>query len=219
MSGGVAVRRVTQALAPLYKDEPWRERLPALDELIFTVLTQHTSDRNAEVAFTELKSRFPDWQSVADAKPVELAQAIRFGGLANIKAKRIQQILETLKKLTGELKLNFLVEMEPQEARQWLMKLPGVGIKTASVVLSFAFGMPLVAVDTHIHRVAKRLHLIKPKTTAEQAHYDLEAIVAPTERFGFHKLLIIHGRNLCKARQPLCPDCPLQRECPSSTTK
>jgi endonuclease-3 len=191
----------------------------ALDELIFTVLTQHTSDLNAERAYESLRGRLPTWGEVIEADTSTVADAIRHGGLANQKSIRIQQILVEILERLGHFELEFLVGLPLEEARLWLTSLPGVGPKTAAVVMSFSLKMPAFPVDTHIHRVSKRLGLIGPKTTADQAHPIMEEMIPEDDRYEMHVLLITHGRRVCKARIPQCATCPLAAECPSSTAK
>ena len=192
-------------------------RYDPLDELIFTVLTQNTSDLNAERAFDRLKEEMPTWQQVMDAPAEDIAAAIHHGGMANQKSVRIKAILRAIEADRGELSINFLREWELEAARSWLMALPGVGPKTAAVVMSFALGMPAFPVDTHIHRVSLRLGLIPPKTSADAAHALMESTTPESDRFQLHMQLITHGRQVCKARRPLCDECPLSDECPSST--
>ena len=214
----VSPAEVAERLYPLYGPVTWEPRLNALDELIFTVLTQHTSDLNAGRAFKSLRERYPTWPAVIAAPAEEVADVIRAGGLANQKSVRIQRILATILERRGELDIQFLGGMTLDDAKAWLQELPGVGPKTAAVVLAFALGMPALPVDTHIHRVSRRLGLIRPGTSADDAHDVLEQIVPPDDRFVFHVLLINHGRRICKARRPLCGDCPLQSPCPGSQT-
>jgi len=200
----------------------WPEPMPhgdPLAELILTVLSQNTADTNSGRAFTQLMRRYPSWEAVADAPLPELVETIQRGGLAQQKAPRIQAILRTVRERSGDWDLGFLEGMELAEAREWLRSLPGVGPKTAACVLLFALGRPAMPVDTHVERVAKRLGLIPPKLTAEQAHDALEAIVDPKDYYPFHMLLIKHGRRLCGARRPLCERCPLEPECPASRLK
>jgi endonuclease-3 len=201
---------------PLYGPIEWKPRYNALDELIFTVLTQHTSDLNAERAFNELRRRIPGWMEVIEASPEEVASAIQRGGLANQKSVRIQKILREVLERHGELELEFLKEYPVEEARDWLTALSGVGPKTAAVVMAFSLNMPAMPVDTHIHRVSGRLGLIREGTSADDAHIVMEKLVEPEDRFPLHVLLITHGRQLCKARRPLCAQCPLKVECPAS---
>ena len=184
-------------------------------ELIETILSQHTSDANAERAFAALADRYPTWQAVVDAPTGELADVIRSGGLARQKAPRIQEALRTIHARTGGYDIDFLATMPLPEAKAWLGGLPGVGPKTTGVVLSFAYGRPAMAVDTHIHRVTRRLGLIGPKVTAEEAHDVLEPTIAPERVLGFHLGLITHGRQVCHAQRPACADCVLAPRCPS----
>ena len=211
----VPVELIFEKLLPLYGPIEWRPRYNALDELIFTVLTQHTSDLNAERAFDELRLRIPTWGEVIEADVTAVAKAIQRGGLANQKSVRIQTILREIVERHGALELEFLREMSVDAAREWLTALSGVGPKTAAVVMAFALGMPAMPVDTHIHRVSGRLGMIRKDTNADDAHVVLEKVVAAEDRFGLHVLLITHGRQVCKARRALCDRCPLAERCPS----
>ena len=208
---------IVKKLSAIYGEFEQKPRYNALDELIFTVLTQHTSDLNAERAFDQLRANIPTWEAVLVADQQSIADAIFHGGMSNQKSKRIKDILSDILERNGELEIEFLREYSVEEARQWLMALPGVGPKTAAVVMSFALGMPAFPVDTHIHRVSKRLSLIDEKTTADAAHQIMEAKVRPNLRFQLHMQLITHGRQICKARRPLCGECVLSQGCPSST--
>ena len=192
-----------------------RQRLDAVSELIWTILSQHTSDLNAGRAFDALVNRFPSWRDVVEAPVAVLEETIRRGGLARQKAPRIQQVLAAVAERTGAYDIAFLAETPLAEAKAWLQSLPGVGPKTAGVVLSFALGMPAMAVDTHIHRVAARLALIGPRVTADEAHDVLESSIAPERVLPFHVYLITHGRQVCKARRPLCGACVLAERCPA----
>ena len=208
---------IIQKLSAIYGEFEQTPRYNALDELIFTVLTQHTSDLNAERAFDRLREKIPTWEEVMVAEQQEIAAAIFHGGMSNQKSKRIKDILADILERHGDLEIEFLREYSLDEARQWLMDLPGVGPKTAAVVMVFALGMPAFPVDTHIHRLSKRLGFIEEKTSADAAHGIMEAKVAPELRFQLHMQLITHGRQICKARRPLCDQCPLSDKCPSST--
>ena len=212
----VPIKYLFEKLEPLYGPIEWKPRYNALDELIFTVLTQHTSDLNAERAFDELRRRMPGWGEVIEADAKEVAAAIQSGGLANQKSVRIQAILREIVERHGALELEFLKDLSVEEARTWLTDLPGVGPKTAAVVMGFALGMPAIPVDTHIHRVSGRLGMIRKGTSADDAHVVLEKIVEPEDRFPLHVLLITHGRQICKARRPLCADCPVSDLCPAA---
>ena len=216
------VKVIYDALSTYYGPVRWQPRYDGISELIFTVLTQHTSDQNAERAFQKLVdyyriATYPDWIKVANASVENIEPLIRSGGLSNIKAQRIKDILLHILHRYSSFNLDFLKELPLEEAKQILGKLPGVGPKTTAVVLCFAFGMPAFPVDTHIHRVTKRLGLITSKTSADQAHTKLEKIIPPRLIFPFHVYLITHGRQICKARKPLCASCPVNIKCPSST--
>ena len=211
----LAPQEILRRLASAYGPQTWSPRYDPVSELVFTILSQHTSDLNSERAFQQLREKFGSWEAVADADPQAIADLIRIGGLAQIKAPRIKAVLNRILELRGSLDLDFLGELPLEEAKAWLLALPGVGRKTTAVVLCFALGMPAMAVDTHVHRVAKRLGLIGAKTTADQAHDLLEAMVAPEEVFPFHVYLITHGRQVCKAPRPLCDRCVLLDGCPT----
>jgi len=188
--------------------------LPALDELILTVLSQNTSDLNCGRAYRAMRERYSRWQDVLAADPVELVEVLRPGGLANQKAPRIQAILVQLAGSEHGLDLEWLSQLDPAEAMSFLTALPGVGAKTASCVLLFSLGMPVMPVDTHVHRIALRLRLIGPRVSAEAAHPLLTALTPPGRLLEAHLLLIEHGRRTCKARQPRCESCVLLDLCP-----
>ncbi len=204
---------VHQLLIEQYGQREWHPRLDPLSELIFTILSQNTSDVNRDRAWVRLKARFPTWESVLAADAAELAEAIRPGGLANVKAPRIQEALRAIKLERGEFTLDFLAEMEVDEARRWLTSLHGVGPKTAAIVLLFSLGKPAFPVDTHVHRVSRRLGLIGPKTSREKAHEVLEKLLPPEIYYTFHLSLIAHGQGVCKSQQPRCATCVLREHC------
>ncbi len=180
-----------------------------LDELIMTVLSQHTSDVNTERAFASLKSGFPKWDQVMDASTPEVADAIRSGGLADQKAPRIKRILEEIVTREGRADLSRLTSLPDHEVEAYLTSLPGVGPKTAACVLVFSMGRHAFPIDVHVHRIALRLGWISPKTTAEVAHKELTPRVPPELRYELHMKLIRHGREVCVARMPRCTDCVL----------
>ncbi|MFQ5861200.1 MAG: endonuclease III domain-containing protein [Dehalococcoidia bacterium] len=211
---GLTAPEVLALLEPLYG--PFRRpRSDPVSELVFTILSQHTSDVNAQRALQRLRERYGSWEAVAQADPEGIAECIYLGGLSRVKAPRLKAVLNRIQELRGSLELDSLRELPLEEAKAWLRSLPGVGPKTAAVVLSFALGMPAMPVDTHVHRVARRLGLIGPKTSAEEAHQVLEAMVAPEQVLPFHVYFITHGRQVCKAQRPLCRQCVLARGCPS----
>ena len=211
--------RVTQVLRLLRKEygpRKWQPGRDPLSSLIATVLSQNTSDVNSHRAFAALVNRFGSWESVATADVSELAEAIRAGGLADIKAKRIKLILHEIKEKQGSLDLSFLDNVGLAEAKAWLRQLPGVGPKTAGCVLLFSLGKPAMPVDTHVYRVAKRLGLIGARASVEKAHEILESLVPPKNVYEFHILMVEHGRRACKAQRPRCTVCVLRALCPNS---
>jgi endonuclease III len=199
-----------------YYDTPTHPegRVDPLSELIAVVLSQHTSDVNSERAFNSLRARYPDWESVRRAPTPDVADAIRSGGLAVIKAARIQRILDQILEARGALSLDFLDALSLDAARAFLRGLDGVGPKSAACVLLFSLDKPAMPVDTHVHRVAGRLGLIPRGTSAEAAHEQLERMVPPEEVYRFHVNLIWHGRKICKASRPRCAVCPVNGLCP-----
>lgn len=208
----LVLRRLRSRFGPLR----WRPHGDPLSELILTILSQHTNDTNSGRAFASMQRRFPRWNDVLAAEPSSLADSIRQGGLANQKAPRIQQVLARINDECSDWSLEHLSHLPLDEAKAWLRSLPGVGPKTAACVLMFALGRPALPVDTHVYRVARRLELIGPKVTADQAHDALEALVRPKDTYAFHIALIKHGRHTCTARNPACNDCPLNDICPSA---
>jgi endonuclease-3 len=211
----VSISELLDLLASEYGPLASPRRFDPLTELVLTVLSQNTSDRNSHPAFEALRRRFPSWEEMAGASENEIARPIWQGGLARIKARRLKAILREIQERRGRLDLEFLRALPTAEARAWLRALPGVGPKTAAVVLLFSLGKPALPVDTHVHRVAVRLGLIPPGTSREKAHELLEAIVPPADFYPFHLYLLEHGRRVCRARQPRCPLCRLNSICPS----
>jgi endonuclease-3 len=195
-----------------YGNPLWRPA-DCLTTLVSAILSQNTSDVNRDRAFERLRERFPTWEAVRDAPLEEVVEAIRPAGLAPTKAPRIQEALRRITAERGELSLAFLADLSLEEARAWLLALPGVGPKTAAIVLLFALGRPAFPVDTHVHRVAGRLGLVPPQTTREKAHELLEAIIPPEIYYPFHLNLIAHGRAVCRARSPEHARCVLREEC------
>jgi len=193
----------------------YQRRLDPISELVFTILSQHTSDLNAERASVSLKEWFGSWEVVASAPVEEVEAAVRSAGLAKQKAPRIVGALRHIQSERNHLNLDFLKELPLADAKAWLRELPGVGPKTAAVVLLFSLGMPAMPVDTHVHRVAKRLGIIGKKITPDQAHDILEPLVKPSKVYAFHVSLITHGRRVCHARRPACANCILRERCPS----
>jgi endonuclease-3 len=206
---------ILERLEAVYGVPDWTPRNDPLDELVACILSQNTSDTNSFRAFEQLKKRYPTMQQVMDAPVPELVATIRTGGLAETKAPRIQNVLHSLLEERGKLSLDFLYAMSDADARAWLRSLPGVGPKTAGIVLCFAMGRPVLPVDTHVFRVAWRLGLIDKKIGEARAHDALQAQILPAQTFRFHVALITHGREVCKAITPLCSLCPLTDLCPT----
>lgn len=189
-------------------------RADPISELVGTILSQNTSDINSERAFAALRARFPIWADVLAARDEQVIEAIRGGGLAQVKGPRIKRVLERIVADRGELSLDFLRGLPPDQARAYLTSLPGVGVKTAACVQLFACGQPAMPVDTHIHRVAQRLGLVPPGTSADRTHDLLEAATPADKHQSVHVHLIRHGREICKAQRPRCVACPLREACP-----
>jgi endonuclease-3 len=204
--------RIHDLLLSEYGERAWRPHDPVAT-LVSTILSQNTNDVNRDRAFEQLREEFPTWEAVRDAPLEELVEAVRPAGLAPTKAPRIQEALRRIDAERGALSLDFLAGMDVVEARAWLLSIPGVGPKTAAIVLLFALGRPAFPVDTHVHRVTRRLGLIPEKTSREKAHELLEVIVPPELYYAFHLNVIEHGRAVCHARSPECARCVLWNEC------
>lgn len=211
----LTITEVIAGLEQAYGRPVWHPRYDALDELIYTVLSQNTSDVNSQRAFARLRGRFPRWEDAIDADAAAIAQAIQVGGLAQVKAPRLRQILQEILADRGSLDLAFLATLPLNEAKRWLRKLPGVGPKTAACVLLFSFKRPVLPVDTHVFRVARRLGLVNSKVSVERSHDLLEALVPQEELYPFHVNMVRHGREVCHAQRPRCSICVLRHGCPS----
>ncbi len=207
------VREVVSILEKMYGKAEWAFRHEPMDELIACILSQHTSDSNSLRAFDKLKHMYPHWEQVAEAPVNQLADVIRNGGLADSKAPRIQQALKEIKKREGAYDLSVLSAMSDEEARTYLMSLPGVGPKTAAIVLCFSLNRPVIPVDTHIFRVSWRLGFVEKKQGEAKAHDTLQDLIPKDIIFRFHMALIRHGREVCKAQRPRCLECPLTNQC------
>jgi endonuclease-3 len=228
------------ALTSIYGPQVWQRRLDPTSELILTILTQNSADINAEKAFVALRAAYPsglaveihepgvgwggeglppgappDWTAVENAPLDELIDVIRPGGLAPTKAPRLQATLRKIREERGDHSLEFLGEMEPLAARDWLTSIPGIGKKTASVLLLFCFNQPLMPVDRHVERVAKRIGLLPAKAPADLSHDQFQAMLAgmPERTYEAHVLLIHHGRAICQARSPKHELCPIRHRC------
>jgi len=229
---------VLDELAGLYGHPVWERRLDPTSELILTILTQNSADTNAEVAFEALRQAYPsggevrahnpgagwggegladgsapDWEAVEHAPLPELVDVIRPGGLANQKAPRIQATLAYIRDARGDHSLEFLGDLSAAAARDWLTAIDGIGKKTASVLLLFSFGLPLMPVDRHVERVSHRVGLIPKKASADEAHDLYLGLLEADQMHEAHVNLIQHGRKVCHARRPDCGACPLRPRC------
>ena len=232
------VSYVLDGLAGLYGREEWQRRLDPTSELILTILTQNSADTNAEGAFEALRRAYPgggpvaahkpgagwggfglpegaapDWAAIEFAPLPELTDVIRPGGLANQKAPRLQSTLRKIREERGDYSLEFLGEMTAIEARDWLTQIDGIGKKTASVLLLFCFGSPLLPIDRHVDRVMRRVGVLPPKPTLEEAHDLVLGLFEPDQMYEAHVNLIQHGRKVCHAQRPDHAACPLIARC------
>lgn len=205
--------QIHERLLEFYGEPIWRNPLPAMDELVSTILSQNTNDINRDRGFHALRAKFGTWEEVRDAPANEVIAAIRPAGLANQKGPRIQQVLRSIAQERGSLDLSFLADLPAEEARTWLMRFNGVGPKTAAIVLCFSLGKPAFPVDTHIYRVTGRIGLRPERMTVEQAHPHLEGLFPPRTYYAAHLNIIRLGREICQARRPRCEVCPIIKLC------
>jgi endonuclease-3 len=207
------VRAIRDRLRELYGRPVNNPHGHPIAELVRTILSQNTNDRNRDVAYARLRAALPTWVAVRDAPVEDVEEAIRPGGLAPSKAPRIQQVLRELPDADGEPTLDWLVDADRDEAIEFLVELPGVGRKTAACVMIFALGRPEIPVDTHVYRVGGRLGLFPERASFERAHDEMLAITDPEDAYELHINLITHGRRVCRPR-PRCAECGLRRMCP-----
>ncbi|MDD5174642.1 MAG: endonuclease III [Candidatus Omnitrophica bacterium] len=207
------IMKILKVLKRAYGAPPGRRRSDPIDEIIRTILSQNTSDRNSLAAFAVLKKSFKSWEALLDTDTAKLARLIRHAGLANIKAKRIKEVLLEIKRRERRLSLASLKNMDTGEAILYLKSLKGIGPKTAACVLLFSFGKPVMPVDTHIYRVTGRLGLIPKDLSVEEAHRLLSDAVPKNLIYDFHLGIIEHGRKTCKAQNPKCGVCLLYSLC------
>lgn len=210
------VATLVDVLESDYGPPPPIPRFSPMDELVSCILSQHTSDANSLPAFFRLKEELPSWDAVVEAGESRVAKVIRNAGLANQKAKSIIGTLCAIRERTGAYDISHLSDLGTAEALDWLVGLPGVGPKTASIVLCFSFGRDCVPVDTHVYRVGKRLDLIPGEMSADAAHAELRQRVPPGLAYRFHMALIRHGRSVCRAPKPRCEGCRLREQCPGA---
>ena len=208
------IKRILSLLERAYGPRRWRRWGSGVDMLVATILSQNTSGANSHNGYRQLRRRFRSWSRVADAPVGEIAKSIRVCGLSRVKAPRIRTILRRIRDEHGRVSLEFLRDLTPEEACEYLMSFDGVGAKTAGCVMLFAFGRPVFPVDTHIRRIAVRLGLAPARATAEAVQEHLTPLIAPGDRYALHVLLIEHGRRTCRARGPKCQWCDLSALCP-----
>jgi endonuclease-3 len=204
---------VHRRLAQVWGERPRHRHLDPVSQLVCTIISQNTNDNLRDQAYEALRQRFPTWEEVRDAPVEEIIAAIQIAGLGQTKAPRIQQALRRITAERGKLELDFLRDMSVQDAKAWLTAMNGIGPKTAAIILLFSLGMPAFPVDTHVHRVSRRLGLIPPQASREKAHGLLEAILPAETYYAFHLNLIQHGREVCLARKPRCELCTLRDLC------
>jgi endonuclease-3 len=220
------VRAIRDRLRAVYGIPRMAPHGDPIAELVLTVLSQSTNDRNRDVAYLELRERFPSWEAVMGAPVGEIEQAIRKGGISKVKSARIKAILQAIADgdapaasggwdTSADLTLDWLPDVPLNEARGYLTDLPGVGRKTAACVLLFAYGLHDVPVDTHVSRVGMRLGLLRKGAGFEELHDEMFALTPPGEELELHVNLLRHGRRTCHARKPACGECALARMCPS----
>lgn len=206
--------KVLRRLGKMYGHKQWKCRGKGIDVLVETILSQNTSNANSKAGYRQLRRRFKSWKQVADAPVEEVERCIRVSGLSRLKAPRIQAVLNRIKIDHGRFELEFLREWDARKAYEYLLAFDGIGPKTAYCVLMFAFGMKVFPVDTHIHRISKRLGIVSEKASAEQACEIMTPMIRPEDRYEMHVQMIEHGRKTCRARNPKCNECLLLELCP-----
>lgn len=207
------IERIDGLLVAEYGEQIQPPPSEPLAELIFTILSQTTTRKNYERAYGQLRARFPAWEEVLSAPTGLVEEAIRSAGLSRVKAFRIQEVLRRILEERGELSLSFLHNLNWEEGFQYLVRLPGVGPKTAACVLLFSCGLPAFPVDTHVHRLSQRLGLAPKGKTAVEAQAILQREVPSEIAYRFHVNLVNHGRAICKAQRPRCQECVLLAQC------
>lgn len=208
------IREINQKLKDYYgKPEPPQDQ-SGIDYLVETILSQNTNDINRDKAFDNLKEKYgDDWEKVENADREELTDIIRVAGLGPTKAERIQESLRIVREHQGEYSLEFIEDVSVKEGKKWLTEIPGIGPKTAAIILCFYFKKPVMPVDTHVHRISKRLGLVPENASRTKSHTILEEKIPDDIKYEFHRLLIDHGREHCKAKHPTCEDGPIPEMC------
>jgi endonuclease III len=211
----VKALEVYERLLKTHGEHPLIPRREPMHELISTILSHRTTQSNEDKAYKNMWTRFDSWEAIRDAPVDELTKALEPANFPEVKAPYIKEALTRIYAARGEPSLDFLRDMPVNEALEWLMDLPGVGIKTASLVLLFCFAMPVMPVDSHVHRVTQRIGLIGPKVTPNAAHVQLLALLPPDPHvlFNFHINCLRHGQKICIWGTPRCEKCPLTDLC------
>jgi len=208
------IRGIYQKLKDFYGEAPKPDDKSGVEYLVETILSQNTNDVNRDKAYQNLQDRYDSWKEVEKGDVDELTETIRVAGLGPTKANRIQNALRIVREETGgKYSLDFIRDMSVEEAKDWLENIPGIGPKTAAIILCFHFKKPVIPVDTHVHRISKRLGIIPKDASRKKAHKILDEKVPDDIKYGFHRLLITHGREHCKARNPTCGEGPLAERC------
>ncbi len=204
---------ILKSLKKEYSLKTNRSHGDGISELILTILSQNTADRNSGQAFANLLTQFNSWDQVLHADTRQIKKQIQIGGMSNTKSKTIKKVLNIVKEQNTNYDLSFLKKMKRKDALDWLINLPGVGSKTASCVLLFAYGIPFIPVDTHVERIAKRIGLVKNKLNYNEVQNELEFMMKKKDYGLFHLSFIEHGRKICNAKKPICSKCPIDKLC------
>ena len=204
---------ILKSLKKEYSLKTNRSHGDGISELILTILSQNTADRNSGQAFANLLTQFNSWDQVLHADTRQIKKQIQIGGMSNTKSKTIKKVLNIVKEQNANYDLSFLKKMKRKDALDWLINLPGVGSKTASCVLLFAYGIPFIPVDTHVERIAKRIGLVKNKLNYNKVQNELEFMMKKKDYGLFHLSFIEHGRKICNAKKPICSKCPIDKLC------
>jgi len=216
MNKTLRTAEIVGRLEAAFGEPRWLGRSDVLDSLILTILSQSTNDRNSLAAYQRLREKYPRWQQVMRATPAGIADAIRTAGLANQKSGRIRDVLRWVHKTYGTFDLRHLCDQDPETVKNALLQLKGVGIKTISVVLMFCCGNDIFPVDTHVHRICRRLALVPERVTAEKTHELMQPLVPKGKSYSLHMNLLKLGRTICLAHGQKCGLCPLRALCPST---
>ena len=208
------IREIVDRLAEVHGELPWERRYDPVSELVTTILSHSTTDVNQDRAFAELRRRFPTWEEVREAPTAEVIDAVKVAGMASQKGPRVRRALEIVAEDGRGDDLEWLAEVTLEEALDFLVAIPGVGPKTAGCVLCFCFNRHILPVDTHVHRIALRTHMVPPKTDPITTQEKLTRAVPEGQAFSAHMRMIAHGRTICDARSPRCEQCPVLELCP-----